>query len=116
MDMLNKEQKEKLEDIIEYIINSIEYKKCIEIKNIMKSNTNINKLINDIKILQKKYIKNNYDKELKLELNRKEEELNKIPIYVEYNLNLSKVNEMINLVKEELNDYFYNKLNKDIDI
>ena len=45
-----------LDDLINYIKNTIEYKKCLELKNKMSSNTNINKLMNDIRDLQKKYI------------------------------------------------------------
>ena len=41
----------------------------------------------------------------------KEQELNEIPIYAEYSNNLEVVNNMINLVKDELNDYFYHVLN-----
>ena len=39
------------------------------------------------------------------------EKLNTIPIYVVYMQYLEKVNEMINLVKDELNDYFVDILN-----
>ncbi len=113
MVMLNKEIEKNLDDIINYITSSKEYIKCIEIKNKMKDNKKIQKLIEEIKTLQKKYIREN-NPDIKKELESKEKELNEIPIYVEYNNNLEVVNSMINLVKDELNDYFYNKLNDNI--
>lgn len=111
MVMLNKDIEESLDDIINYITNSKEYIKCIEIKKKMSKNKKLTELIEDIKKLQKKYIKEN-DESIKEKLDSKEKELNEIPIYVEYNNNLEVVNNMINLVKDELNDYFYKLLNE----
>lgn len=116
MVMLNNNQKEKLDEIINYIVNSREYRDCITMKEQMKNNQKVTNLVKEVKKIQKQYIKSNYQEDIKIELEEKKEELNLIPIYKEYNLNLIKVNRMINLVKEELNDYFYKKLNKDIDI
>lgn len=101
----------RLEELINYIKNTIEYKKCLELKNKMKNNSNINKLIEEIKDVQKKYIKSNYDSNIKKELDKLNEELNNIPIYIIYSENLDKVNQMISYVNDELNDYFYNILN-----
>lgn len=118
MVMLNKDIEESLDDIINYITNSKEYIKCIEIKKKMSKNKKLTELIEDIKKLQKKYIKENdesikeKDESIKEKLDSKEKELNEIPIYVEYNNNLEVVNNMINLVKDELNDYFYKLLNE----
>ena len=96
-----------LEDLVSYIKNTSSYKNCISIKEKMDKNEEICRLVNDIKILQKKYVKSNYlDKELKNELDELEQRLNEIPIYVEYMNNLEEVNKMIDFVKDELNDYF----------
>ena len=96
-----------LEDLVSYIKNTSSYKNCISIKEKMDKNEEICRLVNDIKILQKKYVKSNYlDKELKNELDELEQRLNEIPIYVEYINNLEEVNKMIDFVKDELNDYF----------
>ena len=106
---MNKE----LDGIIDYIINGKSYKKCIELKNKMDCNEEIKNIIDRIKILQKKYVKSNYmDSSIKKELDELEEVLNNYPIYVEYNNYLNDVNEMINYVKDELNDYFYKLLNE----
>ena len=100
-----------LDDLINYIKNTIEYKKCLELKNKMSSNTNINKLMNDIRDFQKKYIRSNYDENIKLELDKVNEELNNIPIYITYCENLDRVNQMISYINDELSDYFYKILN-----
>lgn len=100
-----------LDELIDYIKNTIEYKKCLELKSKMSSNSNINCLIENIKNLQKKYIKSNYDSDIKLELDKLNDELNNIPLYITYSENLEKVNQMISYVNDELTDYFYNILN-----
>lgn len=111
MDMLNKKLDKSLNDVVKYIVESIEYKKCIELKKKMSSNKELTILIDEIKKLQKKYIRTN-DIDIKEELDRKMTKLESIPIYNEYNNNLIQVNQMINYVKDELNGYFYNKLNE----
>ena len=107
MEKLNKS----LDEVVLCIKNSKEYKKCIELKEKMKSNDEINSLVKEIKLKQKKYIKSN-DPNILSELNELEEKLNCIPIYHVYNDNLEKVNSYINYVKDELNDYFIELLNK----
>ena len=102
---------EKLNEIVEYIKNTKEYKTCIDLKIQMDDNEDINSLVKKIKILQKKYIRTN-DKDIKNELDSLEKELNEIPIYHIYMENLEKVNEMINYVKDELNNYFDLLLNE----
>ena len=96
---------EALNEVINTIINSDDYKKCIELKNTMASNEELVSLIEKIKKLQKKYVNTN-DQELLVELEKLEEELNNIPIYVIYMQYLDKVNEKIEFVKDELNNYF----------
>ena len=102
---------EALNEVINTIINSDDYKKCIELKNTMASHEELVSLIEKIKKLQKKYVNTN-DQELLVELEKLEEELNNIPIYVIYMQYLDKVNEKIEFVKDELNNYFYEVLNK----
>lgn len=102
---------EKLDEVVNTIKNSKEYKNCVDLKSQMDSNEDINSLVKKIKILQKKYIRTN-DKDIKLELDKLEKELNEIPIYHIYMENLEKVNDMINYVKDELNNYFDLLLNE----
>lgn len=109
MENLNKS----IDELIDSITNIKEYNNVINIKKKMNDNDELLKLISDVKNLQKKYIKSNYDGTIKQELEEKEKILNEIPIYIEYNENLKIVNEMISVVTENLNEYFYKKLNSD---
>ena len=102
----------KLDDVILCIKESIEYKNVIDIKKKMDSNEELKKKINDIKLLQKKYVKSNYDSSVKKDLDKLNDELLEVPIYRIYLDNLSIVNEKIEYVKDSLNDYFYNLFNK----
>ncbi len=107
MEKLNKS----IDEVVLCIKNSKEYRKCILLKEKMKDNHEINSLVKEIKLKQKKYIKTN-DSNILSELNELEERLNCIPIYHVYTENLEKVNYYINYVKDELNEYFDNLLNK----
>lgn len=100
-----------LDEVVNCIKNSKEYKKCIELKSKMDTNDEINSLVKEIKLKQKKYIRSN-DSNILEELKLLEEKLNSIPIYHMYLENLEEVNNMINYVKDELNDYFQELLNK----
>lgn len=91
-------------------MNSKDYKSCIEIKKKMSANKELVQLVEKIKKLQKEYVRSN-DLKIIEELKRLEDELNEIPIYVVYMQHLERVNQMINYVKDELNDYFYDVLN-----
>lgn len=107
MEELNKS----LDEVVNCIKNSKEYKKCTLLKEKMNNNSEINNLVKEIKIKQKKYINNN-DENIYNELKELEDKLNNIPIYHIYLENLEEVNKMINYVKDELNDYFNILLNK----
>ena len=89
------------EKVVEILKNSKKALNIYELQDSLKINS-----VEDIKKLQKKYVKSNYDDSIKKELDKLESRLNSIPIYVEYNNNLEEVNEMIDFVKDELNDYF----------
>ena len=102
----------KLDEVIECITDSLEYKNCISYKEQMTNNEEITELVKKLKILQKKYVKSNYDSKIKEELDEVTTRLNSIPIYNMYLSNLEKVNYKIEYVKDSLNDYFYNLLNK----
>lgn len=108
MEKLNKG----LDELVDYIKNTDDYKKCIKLKKQMEENEEVKSLIKEIKSLQKKYIRSNYDDNIKTTLDEKNELLFKIPIYVTYNQHLENVNNMISYVKDSLNDYFYELLNE----
>ncbi len=111
MEKLNPKLEKNIDDLVASIQNLKEYQKCLILKEQMIKNKELMKLIEDVKILQKKYIKSNYDAVIKQKLDLKNSELNKIPIYVIYSENLKVVNEILDFVNVNLNDYFYQKLN-----
>lgn len=72
----------KLDGVILCIKESNEYKNVIDIKKKMDSNEELKKKINDIKLLQKKYVKSNYDSSVKKDLDKLNDELLEVPIYL----------------------------------
>ena len=107
MEELNKA----VSEVVTYIKETKEYQECLEIKNKMKSNKELTTLIEEVKRVQKKYLRSNYDPKIKEELDILNNKLNDIPIYNIYLDKLNKVNNMIDYVKDDLNDYFYKLLN-----
>lgn len=101
-----------LDEVIKCITMSNEYKKCIELKDKMSKNEELINLIEQVKIKQKQYVKSNFAQSIKVELELLENRLNEVPIYAVYMHNLEIVNEKINLVKDELNQYFFEILNE----
>lgn len=101
-----------LDEVIDCIQNTNEYQRCISLKEQMSQNEELVSLVEDVKKRQKQYIRSGYDSTIKKELEELEKKLNEIPIYTIYLENLSKVNEMIDYVRDSLNDYFYQLFNK----
>lgn len=100
-----------LDEVIQCIVNSSEYQQCLKIKEQMSQNQELTDMIQEIKLLQKKYIRSHYDSSVKEKLIQLEQDLNQIPIYVIYLQNLDIVNQKIEYVKDSLNDYFYHLFN-----
>lgn len=110
--LMNNDLNVLLDNIIKVVKESKEYKNCLLLKAKMNDNEELLALIDEVKKKQKQYVKSSFqDDSLKKELENLEEELNRVPLYLEYNQNLEVVNQMINRVNEELNDYFNNKFN-----
>lgn len=95
-----------LDEVISCIQSTKEYQMCISLKEKMNENQEIISLIEQVKKSQKEYIRSDYNPLIKEKLDTLEKELNAIPIYAIYLENLSRVNEMIDYVKDSLNDYF----------
>ena len=108
---LSNNSKKLLNKVIDDIKNSKEYIKCISLKEEMSKDIKLTKLIEEVKILQKKYIRSNYDSKIKDELERLENELNNNKLFIEYNYYLDIVNKKIDIVKDELNNYFSDIVN-----
>ena len=100
-----------LEEVVSCICNSKEYQNCISLKKQMDENDEVKELVEKVKKYQKKYV-NTHDKNIKLELDNLERQLNEIPLYTIYLQNLEIVNEKIDYVKDSLNEYFDQLLNK----
>lgn len=100
-----------LDDVVSVITSSRDYHICIELQEKMKKNQNLMDLIDKLKEAQKRYVKSNYDKSIKGELDLLEEKLQQIPIYVSYMMHLEKVNDMLSYVEDDLNQFFYQLLN-----
>ena len=101
-----------LEEVISCIKNSVEYQKCITLKDKMNDNEEVKDFILKLKKTQQKYVKSNYSDSIKQELDSYEKQLEEIPIYQIYLQNLEIVNEKIEYVKDCLNDYFYQLFNE----
>lgn len=99
-----------LEEVVNCIVESDDYKRLIEIKKKMSTNLELMKLIDEIKLLQKKYIKTCDDNILD-EIKVIDAKLNSIPIYVIYMQYLEKINDKIGYVNDEINDYFSKIIN-----
>jgi cell fate (sporulation/competence/biofilm development) regulator YmcA (YheA/YmcA/DUF963 family) len=97
-----------IDDVISVIVNSKDYQQCLQLKDKMKKNQELMKLIEDLKKTQKEYVKSGIGKE---KIDSLEEELYQFPIYVVYMEHLEKVNDMLSYVEEDLNDYFYQLMN-----
>ena len=101
-----------LDRIIDTIVDSSEYKKCLLLQEKMNNNKELKELIKKVKELQKKYIRSNYSDEIKKELDNYNKKLESIPIYLIYLENLEVVNSKIEMVKDMLNDYFNQLFNE----
>ena len=96
----------KLDDVIQCIKESSEYKNVLDIKKKMDSNEELKKKINDIKLLQKKYVKSNYDSSINKDLDKLNDE--------EYFKALDNAKgESINLMtQEEVKQELINRINE----
>ena len=106
----------KIDKLFETIENSKEYKDYLKIGNSLSKDERINKLINEIKILQKKSVKLEYEKdesykEVDKEIEKKVEELNNIPAYIEYLNRMNEFNDILAMSSKMIEDYVDEKIN-----
>ena len=87
-----------IDEIVNYIKSSSEYKNIISIKSQMCMNDELNSLISSIKSKKKKYVRSGYDFKYKEELDKLNEQLNEFPIYFIYQNNLEVINQKINYI------------------
>ena len=108
---MEKKLSKAISEVVTSITDSEEFKECIRLKELMDKSSEIKELVNDIKVLQKKYVRTQDDK-IKEELDTKQARLDSIPLYDGYQKKLAEVNRKIDFIKDELNDYFYKVVNE----
>lgn len=104
-----------VDKIIEYIKDTDDYKDYIYLKEKLSKNEKANNLINEIKNLQKDIVKLELESkditELDNKISNNLQELNKMPLYVEYTQKQEILNDIYQTIKNRLDDYFYDKFN-----
>ena len=112
---MNSEILDSIDDIIDTIKSSEDYKDYLYLKEKLSHHEKANELIKEIKKLQKELVKKKVNKEdindLDSEINNKLSELNKIPLYNDFINKQEELNTLYQVIKTRLDDYFYNKLN-----
>ena len=99
---------DKVNEIINLIESSPDYKKYISLKNQMSQNPELMELINKVRVLQKDVIHHMKSQE---ELKKLTDELDNHPLYREYNNTLWELNNTYAIVENSINKYFQDKLN-----
>lgn len=108
---MEKKLSKAVQEVVSSITESDEFKECIRLKEKMGENSEIKELVDTIKKLQKKYVRT-LDDSVKEELDKAQERLDSIPLYDSYQKKLAEVNKKIDIIKDELNDYFYKVVNE----
>lgn len=106
----NQEILNKLDEIINEIETSDEYKKYLLLKEKIGNNKELLILINKVRQLNKDYLHNLVKKE---ELDTVTNELNNHPLYREYLNTISVINNELSIVENAINNYFKKKLGND---
>ena len=106
--LLNKELEEKIEEIKNYIENTDSYKNYLKAKELLNTKKDIKDKIEEIKEFQKQLVKNPKEKK-KLEEKIKEnlDYLDEDITYITYKESLDEVNNMLIILENKLNYYFY---------
>jgi len=105
----------KTDEIIGIIENSSDYKKYLEVSDKLREHKEIMNLIDEVKSLQKKLVKekslNKDVTSIDNEINKKLEQLEGYPIYLEYIYLQEDLNNSIQLVKQGIENYINNITN-----
>ena len=98
----------KIDEIISLIEKSDDYQKYLLLKEKMKTNKELNQLINEVRLLQKDVVHHLNKKKL---LDKKMEELNNYPLYREYQNTIFEINNCYAIIETSINHYFQNIFN-----
>ena len=96
----------KLDNIIDYIKNTKEFTNYLKAKELMDRRLDLKELIENIRILQKKLVKNPSNKEIKQELETITSKLESDMTYIQYQNYLSDINNLLTILENKLNKYF----------
>ena len=106
---------EQVEDIVSTIKSGKEYREYVELSKKLKKNERVMKKVEELKALQKEIVKKKANREnvenLEKQLANYLEELDMIPLYTEFIAKQQELNELYQMIKKRLDDYFYEKLN-----
>lgn len=105
---MNKEIENKIDEIINEIESSPDYKKYLSLKEQIKNNKELMELINKVRVMQKDVL---HKKKTKEDLENIVDELNNHPLYREYNNTLYEINNTYGIIESSLNNYFDNIVN-----
>jgi len=108
---LNDETFNSLQELINLVKSSFEYKECIRLKEEMSKDKDLLELIGKVKKCQQDYVKSGYSDLKKEVLDENIKLLENNKTYVLYSYYLDKVNNYINDIISELNDYFFDITN-----
>ncbi len=100
-----------IDELLLAIKENDSYKKCVVLKEKLDKSEDVKVLVEEIKKLQKEFVRTG-NEQIRKELDKREKSLEEIPIYNLYMKNLEQVNSMIEMLKNELNNYFDNLLNR----
>ena len=112
---MNNEILAKIDEIVDYIKGTDDYKDYLFLKEKLENHDKAKLLIKEIKKLQQDLVKkqamNLEIAELDKEIKEKVVELEKIPLYQEFIEKQDNLNNMYQVIKNRLDDYFIDKLN-----
>lgn len=105
----------KIEDLFKTIETSNEYQDYLNIGTVLEKDEEINKLINEIKALQKKSVRLEYNhdeyyKEVDKEIEEKVAILNDKPIYQEYLRRMNEFNDLLSASSSNIEKYINEKI------
>ena len=98
---------EQVKKLITTILESDMYQQYLLVEEKMKRNSTIMEQIQQVKQLEKKYVRSGFQEEaLKEQIDTIYQQLKNNPLYRNYEQSFDKVNELFTFLKEDLNDYF----------
>ena len=106
---------ESIDNLFETISNSSLYREYLSITDVLKNDVEVNKLVNEIKQLQKKSVNLEYNgddsyKEIDKEIDSKVKILNDMPIYKEYLIRMNKFNDVLSQSSYNIEKYINEKI------